>query len=113
MSTVEPRLRGHPAESQTPLERPFDIVNLNINVLISTADERPPLMKGHFSGAKEGFHSISFIFRFINCVLPHRDGLVVSMSISHAVGHLFVPWSGHTKDHLKMIQTMLGAHALG
>ena len=46
------------------LERPLDNLNLNINVLISTSDERPPLLKGHFSGAKgvasqEGFHFIA------------------------------------------------------
>ena len=50
--------RGH-----TPLERPLDNVNLNINVLISTPDERPPLLKVHFSDAKgvaslEGFHCL-------------------------------------------------------
>ena len=61
--TVEPLLRGHPDERPTPLERPLDNVNLNINVLISTPDERPPLLKGHFPGAKgvasqEGFHCI-------------------------------------------------------
>ena len=55
--TVEPFLRGHPDE------RPLDYVNLNINVLISTPDERPPVLKGHFSSAKEvasqeGFHCI-------------------------------------------------------
>ena len=40
-------------------------VNLNINVLISTPDEKPPLLKGHFSDIKgvatqEGFHCIQF-----------------------------------------------------
>ena len=62
--TMEPLLRGHPDERPTPLERPLDNVNLNINVhvLISTPDERPPLLKGHISGTKgvasqEGFHS--------------------------------------------------------
>ena len=59
--TVEPLLRGHPDERPLPLERPLDKENLNINVLISTPDERPPLLKGHFSDAKgvasqEGFH---------------------------------------------------------
>ena len=59
--TVEPLLRGHPDEKPPPLERPLGNVNLNINVLISTPDERPPLMKCHFCGAKgvasqEGFH---------------------------------------------------------
>ena len=58
--TVEPLLRGHPNERPPPLERPLDNVNLNINVLISTPDERPPLLKGRFSDAKgvasqEGF----------------------------------------------------------
>ena len=59
--TVEPLLRGHPDERPNPMERPLDNVNLNRKVLISTPDERPPLLKGHFSGAKgvasqEGFH---------------------------------------------------------
>ena len=75
-STVEPLLRGHPDERPPPLERPLDDVNLNINVLISTPDERPPLLKGHFSGAKgvasqKGFHcslppSLAFGIFFIN-----------------------------------------------
>ena len=61
--TLEPLLRGHPDESSPPLERPLDNVNLNINVLIFTLDERPSLLKGHFSDAKgvtsqEGFHCI-------------------------------------------------------
>ena len=56
-------MRGHPDERLPSLERPLDTVNLNINVLISTPDERPPLLKGHFSGEKgvasqEGFHCI-------------------------------------------------------
>ena len=60
---MKPLLRGHPFERPPPLERPLDNVNLNINVLISTPDERPPLLKGHFSDAKgvasqEGFHCI-------------------------------------------------------
>ena len=63
--TVEPLLRGHPDERPTPLERPLDTVNLNINVLISTPDKRPPLLKGHFSDAngsasQEGFHSRTY-----------------------------------------------------
>ena len=54
-------LRGHPDERPTPLERPLDNVNLNINELISTSDWRPALLKGHFCSAKgvalqEGFH---------------------------------------------------------
>ena len=53
----------HHDKRSTPLERPLDNVNLNINVLISTPDERPRLLKGHISDAKgvasqEGFHCI-------------------------------------------------------
>ena len=64
---MEPLLRGHPDERPPPLERPLDSENLNMNVLISTSDERPPLLKGHFSCAKgvasqEGFHCISCIY---------------------------------------------------
>ena len=50
--TVEPLLRGHPDKRPAPLDMPLDNVNLNINELISTPDERPPLLKDHFSGAK-------------------------------------------------------------
>ena len=62
--TVEPLLRGHLEKRPTPLERPLDNINLNMNVLISTSDKRPPLLKGHISGTKEvashggGVHSI-------------------------------------------------------
>ena len=52
VNTVEPFLRGHPDERPPPLERPLDNVNLNINALISNPNERPPLLKGHFSDAK-------------------------------------------------------------
>ena len=59
--TVEPLLRGQPDERPAPLERPLDNVNLNMNVLISTPDERPPFLTGNFSDAKgvasqEDFH---------------------------------------------------------
>ena len=67
LCTVEPLLWGHPEERPTPLERPLDTVNININVLISTPDERPPLLKGHISAAKgvasqEGFHCTEIIW---------------------------------------------------
>ena len=60
---------GTPFERPPPLERPLDNVNLNINVLISTPDERPPLLKGHFSSAKgvasqEGFHCTCILAMF-------------------------------------------------
>ena len=66
-NTVEPLLRGHPDERPPPLERPLDYVNLNINVLFSIPDERPSLLKGHFSGAKgvvsqEGFNCTCYSF---------------------------------------------------
>ena len=54
-------IQWNPFLEATLTRGPFDNVNLNINVLISTPDERPPLLKGHFSGAKgvasqERFH---------------------------------------------------------
>ena len=74
MYTVEPLLRGHPDERPLPLERPLDNVNLNINVLIITPDQRPPLLKGHFSYAKgvasqEGFHCTCMYLFYINKIL--------------------------------------------
>ena len=50
---MEPLLRGHPEERSSPLEWPLNNVNLNINVLTSTPDKRPALLKGHISGTKE------------------------------------------------------------
>ena len=52
-----------PWREATPLERTLGNVYININVLIFTPDERPPLLKDHFSDAKgvvsqEGFHCI-------------------------------------------------------
>ena len=46
---------------------------------------------------------------------PRRDGLVVSMSASNAVGCGFASRLGHTKDHHKMVQTasLLGTQGLG
>ena len=56
---------GHPDERSTLLNRSLVIVNLKVNILISTPDKGPPLLKGHFSNAKgltsqEGFHCIQF-----------------------------------------------------
>ena len=53
---MEPLLRCQPDERPNPLERPLDNVNLNINVLISTPEERPPLLKGHISDLKRWPH---------------------------------------------------------
>ena len=71
--TVEPHLRGQMDERPLPLERPLGIVNLNINVLISTPDERPLLLKGHFSATKgvasqEGFHCKLFLMGRVCCL---------------------------------------------
>ena len=38
----------------------------------------------------------------VSWIRPHRVGLVVSMSASHAVGCQFTPRLGHTKDHHKI-----------
>ena len=46
--SVEHLLRGHCDKRPPPLERPFDNVNVHINVLISTLDERPPILKATF-----------------------------------------------------------------
>ena len=64
MHDSETKYSGTPFERPPPLEKPLDSVNLN--VLISTPDERPPLLKGHFSRAKgvaskEGFHCLSIL----------------------------------------------------
>ena len=45
-NTMESPLRGYPSE-----KAPY-YVNLNMDVLISTRDERPPSSKDHYSGAK-------------------------------------------------------------
>ena len=54
---------GIPFETPPPLEWTLDNINVNLkmHLLISTPDERPPLLKDHFSDAKgvtsqEGFH---------------------------------------------------------
>ena len=61
--TVVTLFKGHPDKRPPSLVRPLDNAKLNINVLISTPNERPPSLKGHFSDAKgvaslEGFHCI-------------------------------------------------------
>ena len=49
-----PLCRGHPDGRPTPLERPLVMVNLNMNVLNSTPDERPLLLWGYFSSVERG-----------------------------------------------------------
>ena len=77
---MEHLLRGHSDGRPTPQERPLDNENLNINVLIFTPGERPPLLKGHFSDAKwvvsqEGFHC--------TCLFP--DSLKVAICLSYII----------------------------
>ena len=44
--------------------------------------------------------------------VPCRVGLVVSVSVSHAVGREFASWPGHTKDHNKNgTNCLLALHA--
>ena len=52
---------------------------------------------------------------FLSNFSPRWDGLVVSVSASHAVGHGFAPVQGHTKDqHINGTNCLLlGMHALG
>ena len=73
-------------------------------VLISTPEEKAPLLKGHFLDAKgvasqEGCYCVDFSTYLLS--LPHQVGLVVNVSTSHAVGHGFAPQPGYTKDHHK------------
>ena len=77
---MEPLFRGHPDERPTSLERSLDNVLIStpvfvlINVLISTPQERPLLLKGQFSVAKgvtsqEGCHCISWYHNNINKIM--------------------------------------------
>ena len=59
------------------------------------------------------------VYKVRSCIGPlmiyiyiYGDGLVVSVSASHAVGRGFASRPGHTKDHHKMVQTAspLGTH---
>ena len=59
-NTAKLLLRGHPNERPRRLERPLDFVNLNKYVLISTPDERLPLLKGQSSLCKRGGLTLGF-----------------------------------------------------
>ena len=45
LQNSETPLKGHINQRPTPLLRPLDSVNLNLNILISTPGERPPFWK--------------------------------------------------------------------
>ena len=83
MYTAEPLLRGHPDE------RPPDNANLNINALIPTPEERPSLLKGHFSSAKgvasqEGFHCKH---HWENCMPSQASDRSQSLNLYHDMIH--------------------------
>ena len=94
--------------SQTPferppnLERPLDNVNLNINVLISTPDEKPPHLKGHFSDAKgvssqEGFHYIPLL------LTPPPNNSKLCIVISHkSSSYLYYILSPPTLNYISL-----------
>ena len=66
-NTMDPPapLRGHPDERASPLERSLDIVNQNINVLISTPDENPSLLKTG-GPTRGGIHCVPIFSQSIN-----------------------------------------------
>ena len=68
---MEPLMRGYPDKRPTPLERPLDTVTLNLYVLISTPDEKPPLSKVHFSGAKGVASQEGFTILHLLDILDH------------------------------------------
>ena len=53
--------------------------------------------------------------RMCDVSVLRRVGLVVSVSVSHAVGCGLAPEPAHSKDHQKMVQTtsLHGMHVLG
>ena len=80
---IDIQYSGNPFERSSwseviPLERPLINVNLNRNVLISTTDERLPLLKGHISDTKEMGGS--------------RCGRADSVLDSHTTGPGFKTW---------------------
>ena len=101
LSTVEPLSRDHPDARAPPLERPFNYVNLNIiNVLISTLDERPPLLKGHWckrGGLTRGVPLYLFVCDD-SCIFSHRKeyAALILDQISWAI-KLF--YSSFVKDY--------------
>ena len=65
---MEPLLRGHPDERPSPLEKPLDNVNLDINEFIYAPDDRSSLLKGHFSDAKRVASQEEFYCTYIYMV---------------------------------------------
>ena len=46
-------------------------------------------------------NKLHYVLHVHTTYIPHRDGLVVNVSASHAVGRGLAPRSGHTKDYHK------------
>ena len=63
----------------------------------------------------EVFYVFHALYARVVTSWPRPNGLVVSVSASHAVGHRFAPPKGYTQDHHKMVHTvsLLGGQALG
>ena len=67
-------------------------LNLNINVLISTHDKRPPLLKGHISAAKgvasqEGFYCTYYPFINHNIMYSTSTGTSKLKVLLHREGY--------------------------
>ena len=92
--------RGIPFERPTPLERPCDYVNLNLNIMNATLDERPPLLEGHISGAKgvasqEGFYFHYYQVLPIACAICCHEGSVID-TLLHSNSDLILNQSEFT-----------------
>ena len=72
-----------------PLKRPLDNVNHNINELISSPDERPSLLKGHNSGAQEGW--------------PHKRSSIVYPNDVQIYKHVDILTNKETNKKLECI----------
>ena len=105
---MEPLLRGHPVRDHHFWKGHLTLY-LTTNVLIFTPEERPPLLKGHFSGAKrvvlqEGFHctlnikltypvirEFTTIFLYIKIILFFQsvnNYFIFNSSIVHLIFHI-------------------------
>ena len=86
--TVEPLLRVHP-ERPSPLKRPLDNTNVNVNVLTSTPDERPPLLKGHLYGTKGWHHKRGSIIFLVIFPYLFLVSIIYILYMSKLHNHIF------------------------
>ena len=127
---MEPLFIGHHNKRPSPLERSLDNVNRNINVYVSTPDQSPPLLKGHFSSAKgliseEGFHYIhESKFVILSCdSMICLDRLMVSGSAALPVsvmdrweeitGHRLLERYGMTETGMVLTNSLHGNRVPG